>query len=658
MVLSILFSMSIVLFVCCSIGMGWIIAKRYFKQPIKQLVAALTLSIPLWSLQGYVLGYAHLRNISYFIALVSLVVFLKSRMEIRNAFIVGIQTITKNKLVFLFILVSLSIQLLGIVGSGLPDNDGNRTYHRLQSSDGLFHVAFAQSMVKDFPPMQPGAAGLPITNYHYWSNLYIAEISRIFQVPVDTLFFQMTPIMIGMLLVSNMLLLADSLRLNKASVVWMLFFHFWAGNSLIFLSKLFKDAWDFTMPAIDHGMIQFYNPPQTFAKVLLIFISWWWLTYLSKRKKSTLEIGILASVAASLFGYKIYFGLYAYLFLAIWLFFSFISVIRKKGIGLSSWLATCGWVAVGALIALAIYLPPNKQAGGLFLAPLAWPKILLGQNNLNWNEWWLRMQVYEEANSWKGMSAIYFSAIIITLIGIAGTRLLGLVSLYRVFATHAARLWWIIHLIASITFFFVGMNFLQVSGGANTFNFFILSLIVWGWFAGIVMGKIISQKNRVIYLLFSIVIVLVSIPRPLQEVWLWRKSYFENIGSFELKRTEHDALLALKNLPDGIFISSPIDKHDFFETPYRSFFSQKKSYLSGLGILNSHNQPVADREQFALQLFNAASSKDFGQLLASKNISYAFLSPEAENSLFFQLTEDQSLHIAYKANGYKIVSRL
>jgi hypothetical protein len=475
---------------------------------------------------------------------------------------------------------------------------------------------------------------------------------------VDILFFQLTPVVIGVLLVSNVLLLANALRLNKASVVWILFFHFWAGNSLIFLSYLFKNKWDFTMPAIDHGMIQFYNPPQTFAKVLLVFISWWWLTYLSKRKKSTLEIAMLACVAASLFGYKIYFGLYAYLFLTIWLFFSLISAIRKKGTDLNSWLATFGWVAVSALIALAIYLPPNKQAGGLFWAPLAWPKILLGQNNLNWNEWWLRMQVYEEANSLKGMSAIYFSAILITLIGIAGTRLLGIVSLFRVLATRAARMWWGIHLISSLIFFFVGMNFLQVSGGANTFNFFILSLIVWGWFAGIVMGKIISQKNSVIYLLFSIMVVLVSIPRPLQEVWLWRQSYFENIGSFELKKAEHDALLALKNLPDGIFISSPFDKHDFFETPYRSFFSQKRSYLSGLGILNSHNQPVADREQFSLQLFNAASSEDFGQLLDSKNISYAFISPEAETSLFFQLIEDQSLHIDYKASGYKIVSRL
>jgi hypothetical protein len=363
-------------------------------------------------------------------------------------------------------------------------------------------------------------------------------------------------------------------------------------------------------------------------------------------------------VAASLFGYKIYFGLYAYLFLALWLLLSLLLVIRKKGRGLHAWFATCASVAGSALLALAIYLPPNKQAGGLFWASLAWPKILLGQNNLNWNEWWLRMQVYEEASSWKGLSALYVSAVAITLIGIAGTRLLGLVSLHRALTTRVGRMWWGIHLIASILFFFVGMNFLQISGGANTFNFFILSLIVWGLFAGIVMGKIISQRSRVVYGLFSIVVVFVSIPRPLQEVWLWHQSYSNNTGSFELNKNEFDALMALKKMPDGVFISSPVDKHDFYETPYRSFFSQKTSYLSGLGILNSHNQPLGDREQFSLQLFEATSSKTFSQLLASKNISYVFLSREAEESLLFQLTDDSSLQIAYNLNGYKIVSRM
>lgn len=646
------------LFLCCSIGMGWLIAIQFFKNPIRRLVVAFSLSIPFWSLQGYVLGYAHLRFVSFIFVLASLFIFLKHCEAIMHSLQLGVEVMAKNKALFLFIAISLGIQLLGIVGSGMSKPDGSRVYHRLQSSDGLMHVAFAQSMIRDFPPMQPGADGLPITNYHYWSNLYVAEISRVFQLPVDLVFFQIIPPILGILLVLHTLLLCQALHLNKTTAGWMLFFHFLAGNALLFFSKLFKNSWDFTLPAIDHGMIQFYNAPQTFAKVLLVFILWWWLAYMAKSKKSLLETGILASVAASLFGYKIYFGLYAYAFFAIWLAISLGVLIKQKGTGLREWMATLIPIVVSVLIALAIYLPPNKQAGGLFLAPIAWPKILLGQQNLNWNEWWLRMQVYEEAKSWKGMSAIYLSASLICLIGIAGTRLMGLLSLHKVFVSRATRMWWLTNLIASMAFFFVGMNFLQISGGANTFNFFIPSLIVWGWFSGIVMGEIIATKKLNVYIPIACVVILLSVPRPLHEVWLWYQSYTKSVDSFVLRKPEHEALIALKNLPDGLFISSPIDTHDYFETPYRSFFSNKFSYLSGLGILKSHNQSVAEREKFASQLFKATSSQEFSQLLAFKNISYVFLSPEAQKSLLFDPIEDKTMRIDYAKNGYKIVSRI
>ncbi len=649
---------SLALYLASSIGLGWLPAKQWLRTDVQRIIAALTLSIPIWTLQAYSAGYAQVRFMGGVVALIGLIVALTHVKEITHAAFAVVLLIRRYRILTAFALISLAIQLLGVVGSGIPHTDGARVFHRLQSSDGLMHAAFAQSMVREFPPLQPGAVGMPITNYHYWSNLYIAEISRLFNVPVDVLLFQVIPVLLGLLLVAHLVLLGQAIRVSITSLGWMLFFHFWAGNSLTFLSKIFKNTWDFTLPAIDHGMIQFYNPPQTFAKMLLFFFAWWWITSLRRKRPSFYELFALLSLPAFMFGYKVYFGLYAYCFVMLWAVVSYGREALTKRLVIKDFLIFMLATALSLVLAFCIYTPPNKQAGGLFWAPLAWPKILLGQQYLNWNEWWLRMQVYEEAGSWKGLGAIYLSASLICLIGIGGTRLIGLISLPHVLTSQVTKNWWMTNFIASLAFFFVVMNFLQISGGANTFNFFILSLIVWGWFSGIIMGEVVSHWSKKKYVIVALIIILTSVPRPLQEVWLWYKSYTQAEGSFVLQASEFEALSALRTMPEGVFVSSPHDTQDFYETPYRSFFANKPSFLSGLGILKSHNQSIADREAYVKLLFNQQDWQSFRDMLASKDITYVFLSTQALQQLRFASSPELASETVYANADFKVIKAL
>jgi hypothetical protein len=70
------------------------------------------------------------------------------------------------------------------------------------------------------------------------------------------------------------------------------------------------------------------------------------------------------------------------------------------------------WITFAILAAL-IFLPNNKNAGGLQLEPLAWPKIFLSSENFNYKDWWLRMQVYEEANNIRNISIFNLAILIL-----------------------------------------------------------------------------------------------------------------------------------------------------------------------------------------------------------------------------------------------------
>jgi hypothetical protein len=557
-------------------------------------------------------------------------------------------------ILLIIIIVGVLSQLMGIIGSGLPRNDGSLVFHRLQSSDGLMHIAFSQAIKEQFPPHQPGATGLSITNYHYWSNLYVAEISRLFFIPIDLLFFQLLPLLISGLLVGNLILLALDLGANRHTLYWIVFFHFFAGNITYIFGLLMKHDWLWNSPAIDHGMIQFYNPPQTIAKLLLFLGSYFLLDYMKYHRIRTLVA--VAVVFATLFGFKVYFGIFGALTLGLW--FIHETMIRRHSRSLVQVVVI---LILYGFLSLAIFLPPNKTAGGLFLAPFAWPKILLGMEYLDFNEWWLRLQVYESFHNTRGIVAMYGLATLIFIIAIGGTRLIGLFSIFQKNSSRIIRDWKLIYYINSIVFFIIGMNFLQISGGANVFNFMILTLIIMGIFSGFAMSWLKLKLPMPVYVIISIIIVLLSIPRPFHELWLLSKSWIHNEGSFLITRSEREALSALKSLPlDTVYQSHPDDLQDFYETPYRTYFSEKQAYLAGSGILRSHNQPIDQRKLEMKTLFSSNSASDFVRLGQGYNITYVFLPKSIVTQMQFDVhaAEKQGLLRTVFANPDFVIYQL
>ncbi|HYD35298.1 MAG TPA: hypothetical protein VD999_04485 [Vitreimonas sp.] len=562
-------------------------------------------------------------------------------------------------------IVGILCQLLTISTSGILSNKG-LTFFRLNGWDGMLHLSFAEFMKVEFPPQQPGAVGLALTNYHYWADLFVAEFSRLFAVPVIHVYFHFIPFVVAILIAIAVYQLA---KVWGGSVVvrrWALFFYFFAGNATYLFMWLLHQGFGWNSPAIDHGLLLFLNMPQAFARLGLltglILIAEWLQT------KQLKWLVLSCIILASLFGYKIYFGLFGAIglgsLLAVKLTYSFVTELyQQRSLRAFKTFFAHHYpvVLIGVLfvvMSLAIFLPPNRQSGGLFLAPLVWPKILLGQTNLDWNEWWLRRQVYEAYSNTRNLIIMDGIAIAVFMLSIYATRLIGMLPtlnlIKRDYGAWLLLVWWPMWL-----FTFLGMNTLQSSGGANVFNFFIVALVVGGITTAFWIEKVLRWPMWLSWPLLMIV-VLISLPRPLQDTYLFIKSAAVGEESLVISPDELKALSFIKTAtPRQAVIQTHLKNHIDAETPYGSYLSQRYSYVSGRGILRSHNQPVTEREAVLLDLSMPSLKMSLGERLVHAGIDYYIVRKDKNNfeQLWFpwQYALQEGVEVVYQNETVTVV---
>lgn len=179
----------------------------------------------------------------------------------------------------------------------------------------------------------------------------------------------------------------------------------------------------------------------------------------------------------------------------------------------------------------------------------------------------------------------------------------------------------------------IGMNFIQVSGGANVFNFFVVALLFLGLFAGFHLGSLEKKlkESKSIFIKGSIVtfillFVVLSVPRPLQDADLFLKSWTEGEEGVLIPQYELEALDYLRmNGAGGTVQSSPKNTHDFLKGPYVAYFSGHNSYYAAEIILQSHNQPVSDRPELVEAIFDGKDNELVVSQLDEANIKYLYM---------------------------------
>ncbi|HEX9817779.1 MAG TPA: hypothetical protein VGA89_02720 [Patescibacteria group bacterium] len=556
------------------------------------------------------------------------------------------------------------LQLLAVFGSGFASPQGVAFYW-LNAFDGMLHLSFIEELVKNFPPIQPGAWPLPITNYHYWSNLSLAELVRIWKLPISHLYFQYLPTLMAPLLGGAIFVLVKQWTKSSLAAVWAIFLHYFAGDMMYVFLWWWHHTWGGHTLTIDNGIIQFLNMPQTFAKLILIgglllFDAW-------QKSKDKLTGWLAGLVLAVTVGFKVYFGLLVALGFSSFVFSKLVADWRKYYLKLKS-LASLPkaiinnrqelavLLGVGVLSAL-IFFPVNSQAGGLFWAPLDWPKLLLSQGKLEWNEWWLRLQVYQAANNVRALVVWYALALGIFMLAVYGSRLVGFLYPRRMAKTIGWHNFWFLYP-GTIIFTFIGLNYLQVSGGHNVFNFFVIALHVLTLFTAIILSWL--PKNWLGKFL-GLSFIILTIPRVLLTSWFYLSRYYQHVEAETVSTAELEAFDFLTNQSVKLVQTHPGNFLDNY-APMVYFFTNQYSYFGGRGVLSSHNQPIQDRANLVRQLFTTENPYQAEALMKQAGISHLIYQVErADQVQRFPLSGQAgpvNIKVAFENNEIRILEYL
>lgn len=637
---------------------GFLIARKVdSKISVRLIVLSLCLGYVLWTVQGYIFGYLQIRWVSYIYLFISILLFLPYKKHVLDISKYILTRIKEHKFITAFILLGIILQTQYMFGSGIITSSG-MLFHGVNSVDGLMHMGYIQKMISMFPPNEPGAYYLTLKNYHYWMDLNIAELARVWVLPSHHIFFQFMPIFFSVVTASAAFVLMRQWTKSSVAGFWALFFLFFAGDAAYIFMLILHQTFGFYTPVIDNGMTQFYNMPHAAAK--MIFIAglsalYQWI----KTKKN--EWGLIVILLfAPLVGFKVYFGLFAGLGITLLVVAKLVvTFVKNKKTKIAKRIITTlklesfalFMLLLFAIIAGAIFIPPNSNAGGLAYYPLEWPKLFLNSDNLDLREWWLRMQVYEAAGNVRNIFIYNAFAIIIGLLCIHGTRVIGFIPHKNL----VKKLGWehmVFFIPGIIVFHILGLTTLQKVGSFNVFNFFVVSTVIMAFFSAYLLYELSNKKKWWAYALIFI-IVLITIPSSVNQISTATIANYQGTGAV-IPTAELRGLQYIRNNSPTRAIVQAHPKNSMDNVaPYVAYFTNRDSYAAGIDVVSAHNHSTKPNHEQLLTAFSIQNEKVFAETLKKMGIDYIYLQNSPEQKLPFEYNA-KYLTKVFDENGIQI----
>ena len=530
---------------------------------------------------GSIVGFVVLTLISYFLIL------LKIPVLIIPIFAIGILLIAKplkktlKKIKIKFnkqTIIILTVFIIGIIGqltiiapSGIFQN-GDLVFWSAHGHDGTWHIALMEEIKKGYPFQNPIFSGERLVNYHFFSDITPAIISKYIPISNVDLYFRIFPFIYSLFLGVSVYFLTKKITKNFSASIWATIFTYFAGSFGFIVTYLKNKTiggesifWA-TQPQSSSG-----NPPQIISNFLFLSAIYFVLVFLDqKNKKEKLKYFIISLVfLGTISSFKIYAGVILLGTLAIigtW------QLITKRDFRLFI------LSLVSGILALTLYLPNTSNSTSFLIYEPWWyiRTMIVEPSRLNLLDWELRRQTYIYEHNWKRVIWLEGMGFIIFFFGNLGMRFLGLWEFIK--QNNIFKISIILSLILPLIF-------LQKGVASNTSQFLQYFVLLFGILSGIAVAKI--TKHKKLRLLIPIIIILM-VPT---QLGLLREFYsrpaFAKISSFEL-----NALNFIKNnsSKDSVIITPPYNQYtnlekitpdiwDWFDTSYVSAFSSRNTYF-------------------------------------------------------------------------------
>lgn len=592
------------------------------RSAIESVTIAIIIGMVFWGLQGIILGYLNMRYLSYFYIFMFLVFFLKKKTKNSKSPKVSALHLTKliksNILFLIIFVIGIFGQIQQFFISGFIFSDGIHMFTG-SSDDAFWHTALINQLVSNFPPVEPGLSGELVKNYHYISNLIIADLIRVFHLPLMPTQYQFVYFFLSLLIGLAAFTLGKSLDLSKKGLILIVFLQYFSSDIIYLVSYLGNRTFEFTVHPLEDGTMFLENPPRAFASIVSLAVVIILVEFLKKKDRRS---GILlALVSGIVIGLKVHHG---FLILSGLAALSLYFLIKKQFKELI-------YPLLAVVISLLIYLPVNSGAGMPVFVLFDMPRMFAGQEKLGLSHFELARQIYEQHSNWIQVLRMYLIMFAFFIIGQFGIKNIGLLPFRRTITklTPEVAIFLYGGIISTII---LGTFFIQPVAGADIFNFYLSASLFLGVITAVTLDRLLNTKSRAIFICLLTIILILTLPR-----WVYKTapaySYFvrtvpvvssNELDAMEFARTtiDRDALML-------VFNSGKWDSM----YPYVSAFADKKMFLSGQVILGRHGINIKNRQDVVKSLMDTKSNEKFSKILSQYAISHLYFYGEPKSIL-------------------------
>ena len=593
---------------------------------LEKLTVASVLGLVIFTLVAYLLAALNLRILMWVFPILGVWSFWK----LKSYFLI-INLRLKYGLFFLAILI---IGIIGQVAVNVPSGffyqDG-LYFWSSHGHDGIWHAALMEEMHKNtFPFANPELADQKLQNYHFFSDLLMSELTRIFPFSNLDVYFRFMPIIFSLLLGLSSFIFVRSWGGKEMAGIWAMIFVYFAGSfGYLRYIPTHQSLGGEAIFWVSQTQSVLGNPPHASAFIIMTIFLFCFLKYLKGYSKQLLFLCTL--LGGAVIEFKVYAGI---LILGGLIFLGIYELLIKRKWQVLFLFTTTLLTAVG------IYLP-NSANSQDFLVWHPWWYIrtmVVATDRLNWLDLELRRQTYIAESNWKRVIQVEVTAFLIFLLGNLGMRALGFLTIFNQIKSNIFKNSFNLFFLAiTITSFFIPVFFLQKGVVWNSIQFNQYFLLLFGFLAALSIPTILNfSKSRSYKIIVSILIIGLAVPTQIGLLW----QFYSNYPLSKITYQELEALNFLKRQPDqdSIVLTAPFNKYEkdkyrnppipiyaWYDTGYVSAISGKQTLISDEEQVNIMGYQAAKILEDRKEIFQTDDYQKINEFLSQYNVDYIYL---------------------------------
>ena len=541
----------------------------------------------------------------------------------------GMQSLKNNKPAALLIIIGSLVWSLTMVKSGLCWDAkcvGGIGFWGPNGHDGVWHIALINHLANDSLEM-PVFSGSDLKNYHIGFDLLLSLFVRFFHIPAQTLYFQIIPPIVAVLIGFLTYLFVERWTKSKKGAFWATFFVYFGGSfspivSLIRDGHIGGESTFWSQQAIS----TLINPPFALSLVALLVILLILLKY--EEKKTWKKFAVLVLLIAITTQIKVYAGI---LTISALLAVGLYDLVLKKN---TSYLALA---TTSLVISLLLFIPLNKNSSSLVVFQPFWflETMMALSDRLGWPRYYEAMTNYKAGGNFvKGVPA-YIVAFIIFWAGNMGTRIVAGTENFRWIKSwnklSPIKVFMVVLTTEALT---APMLFLQKGTPWNTIQFFYYYLFFASIIAGIAFENLIKDKSHQVRIILVCALLVLTLPT----TYATLQHYLPSRPPARLPNDEIEALKFLSKNERGVVLTYPFDSYAaeqavvnpprplylYESTAYVAAFSGKPTFLEDEINLNITDYEWRARRKEVEEWLKNLDQKETYAFLRKNNIKYVY----------------------------------